>query len=71
MILFLVEERKKIFSWLFPSAMPQNNYDSALEKCLEDTTSWILKEGFFMKWKQSGGSVLQLIGKRELWLYIF
>jgi hypothetical protein len=45
--------------------VPNNNYDGALEKCLEDTASWIFKEDFFVKWKQGSDSVLRLIGKRE------
>ena len=45
--------------------VPNNNYDGALEKRLDDTGSWIFKEDFFVKWKQSEDSVLRLIGKRE------
>jgi hypothetical protein len=45
--------------------VPTNNYDGALEKRLEDTASWIFKEDFFVKWKQSEGSALHLIGKCE------
>jgi hypothetical protein len=43
-----------------------DNYDGALEKCLEDTASWIFNEDFFVKWKKDSDSVLQLIGKHEL-----
>jgi hypothetical protein len=65
-IFYPAAERKKIFSWLSTSVtVPTNNYDGALEKCLEDTASWIFKEDFFVNWKQSEGSVLRLIGKRE------
>ncbi|KAF8239488.1 hypothetical protein L208DRAFT_54612 [Tricholoma matsutake] len=63
-IVTTADERKKIFSWLSVSVtVPNNNYDGALEKCLEDTTSWIFKEAFFAKWKQDSDSILQLTGK--------
>jgi hypothetical protein len=45
--------------------VPSNSYDGALEKCLEDTASWIFKEDSFVNWKQGSNSVLRLIGKRE------
>ena len=63
--LYPATEREKIFAWLSSSTMPQNGYDSALEKCLEDTASWIFKEEFFLNWKQGVNSLLRLIGKRK------
>jgi hypothetical protein len=60
-------ERKNVFSWLSASMpVPNNNYDSALEKRLGGTASWIFKEDHFVQWKQSSGSFLHLIGKRKL-----
>jgi hypothetical protein len=46
--------------------VPNSNYDGALEKCLEDTATWIFEEDVFVKWKQGSDSVLRLIGMREL-----
>ena len=63
----LDEERQKILSWLSPSIMPQNNYDSAFEKCLENTASWIFKQDLYINWKQSDNSLLRLIGMRKLY----
>lgn len=65
MISCSAEERMDILSWLSLSVMPQNNLNSALEKCLDNTASWIFKKDFFVQWKKSGDSVLQLIGKRK------
>lgn len=61
--------QKNILSWLAASMIvpvPSNNYDGALEKRLSDTASWVLKEDYFVQWKQGSNSFLQLIGKREL-----
>ena len=61
--------KKNILSWLSAPMIvpvPSNNYDSALEKCLSDTASWVFEEDNFVQWKQGSNSFLQLIGKREL-----
>ena len=45
--------------------VPNNNYDGALEKRLEETAAWIFDKDFFVQWKEGEDSVLRLIGKRE------
>ncbi len=47
--------------WLRPPD-PSTNHNNAIEKCLPDTGSWLLRCQIYMDWKQKPSSIMWIHG---------